>query len=128
MEKPSFTTFVHHTNVTVCDCHSLLHLSDIGYEAMQTLKILPSSLVESVTVVITILATMGLTFTKTQWICVTHTYKSIHKITRLCHTSSLSVSPHCSMKMLPCGPQLPVIEDVLMYVNTYFLQVKISKN
>lgn len=28
---------------------------------------------------------MGLTFTKTQWISVTHTYQSIHKITRLFH-------------------------------------------
>ena len=69
----------------MCDLHSLLHLSDTGYEAMQTLKIHPPSPFQSVTVVITVLATMGLTFTKTQWICVTHTYQSIHKITRLFH-------------------------------------------
>lgn len=68
-----------------CVSRSLLHFSDTGGEAVQALKIHSSSSFNLSPWLLQSLATMGLTFTKTQWICVTHTHQSIHKITRLLH-------------------------------------------
>ena len=96
---------------------------------MQTLKMHLSSTIQSVTVVITVLATMGLTFTKTRWICMTHTFQSIHEITRLCHQQAHRAY-HLTVTIQKKKPTLWWTHAPLTYSNKwsthiYFLQAKI---
>lgn len=76
-----------------------LHLSDAGYEAIHTLKIRPSSLVQSITVVITVFGHNGTDLHQNSMdLCDTHI--PIHPQNHLVFPSagSSSVSPHHSMK------------------------------
>lgn len=82
-----------------CVSHSLLHLSDTGYEAIQTLKIHPSSLIQFVTVVITVFGHNGTDLHQNSMdLCDTHTPIHPQNHQAFPSTSSSSVSPHYSMK------------------------------
>lgn len=82
-----------------CVSHSLLHLSDTGYEAIQTLKIHPSSPCQFVTVVITVFGHNGTDLHQNSMDpCDTHIPIHPQNHQAFPSTSSSSVSPHYSMK------------------------------